>query len=524
MWRAGRALGFFIGVALACGGRSGEVELGGETNWFGWCESSADCLAGGDCVCGICTVECSPQAPSCSGGPPGSTCALPNNGGFPGLCSGEAPPGLCLAQCSGAGSCSAELDCVGGWCIAPDGPSSLGPTGGGPEPSGSLCADSSVLDGVWEVRTAEELERFRGCTEIGELIIDTLLVPSLDPLSALRVAGGLSAGPGLLAETPSTWPLMRLTGLGSLERAGTLFLSSFDDADLGVLAGLERVGDLHLGNFPNVQSLSALAGASVERELSVREMPLLSDLAGPALAPGLQRLSLVNLPALSDLEPVRGLTSLEFLSVAATAAATLDALSRVESLADAVITDNPNLVHVGGLAALRSVGSLYISNNARLENADGIAGLQTLSVLGINDNPALTRLPEFAALSSGDMITIERNAQLRSGPSFPRLETGNARISGNPRLDSLAGLAGLGFAGSEVSIFDNDSLREIDLGALRYAGDLTIRNNRNLVLLDVSGLRSIGRLGVSDNPSLGAEGISAHPDVADRFGLPAEAP
>ena len=503
-------------LGLGCWGRSGDVELGGETNWFGWCEATADCVSG-SCVCGICTMECSAEAASCAGGPPGSVCALTSDGGFSGSCQGEAPSGLCLVSCSGQQPCQAGLECLRGWCRASS--ASLGPTAGGPELGGNPCG------GSWEVGSPEQLEALRGCTQVDDLTIDTWFVTSLEPLSELRVVTNqLTIAPGVLGFPYVDAPLWSLAGLQNLRSVAMLALSGFGDADLEMLGGLRDVRALYLTVSPNLLALSALANASVAESLVLDELPALREMTGPSLPSKLAGVSLSDLPSLDNLAALREATSVDSLILSRLAVTNLEDLAGLVSVSSAELSYNASLSNLDGLRALRNGGALGIHANDRLENIDALSNVQTLSSLSVQSNGSLTHLPEFAQITSIDDVSIISNERLRTGPSFPLLANGNVEVSYNGQLEALGGFSNLAFAGGLVNVLGNASLQQVDLGSLRRAERVQIASNPNLVRIDLGALESVNDLGVYDNESLGAGGVTLQPALAAQFGVPGEAP
>jgi len=112
----GAVTSFLCGLTLAACSPSNGPQTGSQTNWLVSCDSSAECGAGLECVCGACTATCLSDR-ACAD-LAGASCVAPSETGSIALCGGQAPPiNLCLARCGEEGSCTGGTSCIGGVCI-----------------------------------------------------------------------------------------------------------------------------------------------------------------------------------------------------------------------------------------------------------------------------------------------------------------------------------------------------------------------------------------------------------------------
>src|SRR5688572_22711689 len=107
---------FAFGLALSACSPSNTPQTGSQTNWLVSCDSSAECGAGLECVCGACTATCLSDRACVD--LPGASCVAPSETGSIALCGGQAPPiDLCLPRCGEGDSCTDGTSCIAGVCM-----------------------------------------------------------------------------------------------------------------------------------------------------------------------------------------------------------------------------------------------------------------------------------------------------------------------------------------------------------------------------------------------------------------------
>jgi len=217
------------------------------------------------------------------------------------------------------------------------------------------------------------------------------------------------------------------------------------------------------------------------------------------------------------------------------------------------ISDNPDLLDLGGLEHLRAIGGgIVIARNPRLTTLAGLPQGARLGVTAddhsilIEDNDALidlAGLPRAGTELPGD-LEIVANKRLTSLAALPPdlTRVRGLRIVGNPALASLAGLphlADIGAGGLVVAA--NHALRDLDglpPNLTHVGGSVVIRDNHALERL-VGVPATLGAIGgdleIAGNPALrdlsglpdalhvaGALAIRDDDGLVDLTGLPAQ--
>ncbi len=371
--------------------------------------------------------------------------------------------------------------------------------------SSDFCRDRIRAEGNITIQTRRELERLRGCQEVGgDLTLIGFTSDDLEPLNELeQVMGNLHLEIsarldgleslrqvwGLTLEglnTPTLAPLGNLTRIGVVDGDSSAALQIVSTEGFRDLEGLSRAtmrGHVTIESNPRLESLRGLSLASSVEELSVRMNNSLTSL-GPAAtltSAGSVVLDsnqlLVDLGALSQLERVERVLELEGLAIES-----LDMLQALERASDVSIRQNGALTSVDRLAGVELL-SLRVTRNPSLASMPEFPGVFQLQQLQVRDNDALTRGPRFPALTQADRIVISHNPGLARIDGFPLLQT----------IDTL-------------EVRDNSSLTELELGAVTQyelariicnpslveqtiaqrlgsiAGQLELRGNRDSIL------------------------------------------
>jgi hypothetical protein len=165
------------------------------------------------------------------------------------------------------------------------------------------------------------------------------------------------------------------------------------------------------------------------------------------------------------------------------------------------IDNNDNLLNVDGLFSLNFATKLIISGNAKLANLNGLSALTSVEhFFIISDNPLLMSLAGLSHLSSisstSGNLTIDNNDALTNVNGLSGLTYAAGLIIENnsalSNLDALSHLTQVQFGG--LTIDNNDALTNIDglNGITLLFGDLIVTNNQ--ALLNVDGLSHIGGL------------------------------
>ena len=288
-----------------------------------------------------------------------------------------------------------------------------------------------------------------------------LLLPTLERLGGFEE---IVAAPGL---EQVELPLLReVTGRFDLQRPVTvtrLSAPALESAEMLVLANatfdegwdlssLESAGTVFFGPGCTASSITFPALRTVTDTLDVYGLthpvevrfPVLEEAAIIQLSvwedPGVQ----VSFPALTE---ARGLDAFWVEGSFS--------MPRLHTLEGGVTLDGVYLEAASPLPALRHAGSVSLG---------GVRGTDTLS---------------FLRLLQTDYIEAYENESLEQ-----------------LRFPALVGVAG------RVLVQDNESLRELLVGALRSTESVMLTGNTSLARLDLSGLREVDSVDVFENPSL----------------------
>jgi hypothetical protein len=371
------------------------------------------------------------------------------------------------------------------------------------------CADSPRLEGEIYVQSQAELDELSGCERIGGLRIVPFEGIDLTALASLRRIDGpldIGADPQVFPEDPEEQteflaPIRALQeggwvdslhGLENLESVQAFYLTGVGVSDLSELESLETVDGLVIRYAHNLQSLNGL-GAS-PRLLWITFADALHSLDGVELETNGASLILEWVPALVN----------------------IDAIAQVASL-DGLILSGTGLTAFPQLDQLAYVTAVSIGANEALTDLSGLGALQGVVALTIAGNPSLTVLPQFPQLSSfEDFIVIGNSALTQVSLNFPSLQPlartigerelqlnsgGYIEISYNDNLQHITSPANT-VSADAVSIFQNPSLLDLDLGELTHADVLLIDDNAVLGAVSAPSLATVDHLEVIDNPAL----------------------
>lgn len=350
-------------------------------------------------------------------------------------------------------------------------------------PAESLCSESAVLEGSFQVRTQQDLQKLDGCEEIeGDLAIG-LREGDLSELHALRSIGGtlgfhvapLSEEEEIALSKPSR---LSLVGLEGLEHLNVLALEDLSVTSLESLSGLR--GDVSTVSAVGCRQLTDLTGLE---NISITFLLLLRD--NDTLK------SLTNLKLNNDTRLVLDHNP-ELFSLGLELPLVLTELSLIAS----------GFTNVDEFTPLGSVNELAIVDNNSLENLQGLSLLHSATTMAIVGNPELVGLPSFDELYFLRRLTVQRNEKLET---FPPLAGLSSRVipsyqSGYPLNDAPLG----NFRQLEIlEVEDNPVLASVIVpDAWHFADYLSIARNTNLTGLHLNKVESVERLAILDNPSL----------------------
>ena len=256
--------------------------------------------------------------------------------------------------------------------------------------------------------TGANIENLYGLSQIKEITGD-LIIRSNPNLTSLAGLSGLEAlGGELKIEYNSK--ITNLAGLTGLN---------------GTLAGLTILGN---NNLQNMTGMSAISGI------------------------GTGGLSLMNNPLLNDVSGFSSLTSIK---------------------GNLSISSNNSLTTLNGFNNLTEVLSgIYLASNDLLQNTDAFLGIKEVRAISVTSNKELTNIDGFAnverTIGTVNRIEIVSNpklANLNGLAGMKSLNNGALFISGNPLLNTIAGVAAIDPSTiTSITITDNSSLSVCHLG------------------------------------------------------------
>lgn len=302
-----------------------------------------------------------------------------------------------------------------------------------------------------------------------------------------------------------------VAGFAQLDQwEGTLYLRSYEGADLYGLHNIDTIGGFYIPEFmsplTNIDHLSQIE--YVTQYLDVRGHELVTEI-----------------PTFEHLTRIEG--DLQITNMNGVKA--INAFNNLEYLGTQIqIRYNDLLERLSGFSKLDSIGtSLALDGNKVLDTLDGFKSLEYLGgdlnlfymdsiqqfdtfdsldyvggIVQVFGNDVMTDLPAFGELDSiGTGILIGLNPELQSLGDLPALQSlrGNMYIVQNPRLKEIDGLSSVVDNDGFINIDTNDSLMTIS-GLSNFIADkittnsgdyLTLTNNP---LLDYCSVKSICEL------------------------------
>jgi hypothetical protein len=266
---------------------------------------------------------------------------------------------------------------------------------------------------------------------------------------------------------------------------------------------------------PTLAELESLVDAGA---VVIRDMHALTNLAGLDAAP-LSSIWISNCQNLASLDGLQlGLVPETLIFEFLPALTNADALAAT----DFAFIGSSLMFYATGLEALPNfvdlafVPSLSIDANPALTDISGIASIQGVEGLSISGNPSLRTLPPLAQLGSVEVLRVINNDALEElALDFPallpatesitdrniELSTTLIDISMNDALLRISSPAGFG-AVQYFSVYQNASLRELELDQLRRVDLMIIAENPALETVSIPALATVDSLEVVDNPAL----------------------
>ncbi|HVZ33808.1 MAG TPA: hypothetical protein VG963_15355 [Polyangiaceae bacterium] len=419
-------------------------------------------------------------------------------------------------------------------------------------PRGASCVDSPVVPSSVHAQSQQDLENLAGCEEIdGDLLVDVFAGADLSPLSSLKVIDGalsLGAGPSVYPSVPDNPDgtidpqkqrtreqqidqtlndgyLGSLTGLESLERAGSLYILGIAADNLEPLLGLRRldidregnnrVGSVSIEEAPHLTSLHGLSNIATIRGLVVYENPALTSLGGISISPAPQSIAVTDSPLLTSIEELAPVTDADELSFTNLGISDLSSLSNLAS-ATSLALRNLKISQLPSFPQGSVIRSIDISNNSNLVDLSGLAQVNATS-LAVAANAVLQTIPPLAQMSSLESFQAISNPLLQTidlelpyqilPQTVPNIFGDLSapikllEIENNDQLEHVSLAQGLD-AGVMLDIYANRSLVSLDFGTLAHVQELDLDSNPKLTDIELGSLQAVETLSVVDNTSL----------------------
>lgn len=356
--------------------------------------------------------------------------------------------------------------------------------------------------------TQAELDVLRGCEQLpGDLLVR---VPSNNPeslsfapLASLRVVRGRLSIEG---------PAASLVGFEALEQVGSLSLSDLRVPNLlslgqlrqveggrslgsGVPLPLPSAGLIDIDHCDELVDLSGLENLTAWGSLSIRGGAQLRSLAGLQAPIQLEQVELVDTPLLEDLSPLEPVREMAGFTLWRTGVQRMGSLL-LDRAGDVVLSENPRLIDLDGLAELSWIQTLRVDDNDVLVRID-LPDLEDFETIAITGNAVLRVVPFYAANSRAERPPRSTFVT----PSNPRLRRSLYEVGDNPWVTTII-LPTDTYDIEQVAIYQNPALSTIDMGNLRQAESVWIIDNLALANITMAGLQSVEALVIKDNPTL----------------------
>jgi len=345
--------------------------------------------------------------------------------------------------------------------------------------SGDVVLNTRRHSGVWD-----DLRGFSGLIEIGgALTLDMDEVSDPAGFASLRRVWGHIARVDPAAFDGYTFPELE-TVFGELQVGRAPQLSYHCGAGPACYSGV--IGcDLHVTNGSELEALRGCAYALRDLVISGAEIN--------------------DLSALSELREVRGaLTITRPDPRAGSELMHLDALSKLRRVSRLELSHLPKLSNLAGVKQLAVTSSLLLVDLAMLVEVDAFAG-SSATTLVVTDNPQLRHIGGLSLASHAADIQVLRNPKLQGVGFLSEITqvTYSLTLGDLPGLTSLSGLEQLTAVG-ELVIENCDALTDLTgLGTAHgLEGRLRIAGNARLANFSGAKLRYTSHADIADNPAL----------------------
>ena len=414
-----------------------------------------------------------------------------------------------------------------------------------------------------EISSNPLLKNLHGLDNIKAVPGDFLITSNV----SLQSLGGLSAGTTSATVAITNNDLLTdLTALNELSSVKNLDLQSAVQ-NLNNLSKLTNVeNNLNIAEIQS-DSLSGLENLqSVGGRLSISSNDNLLNLDGLNQNVAFGSFAVTNNPALQTL-PILTQNYAKDIYVTGSSLTNLDGLANITTVQNVlVISRNPLIIGLQGLANLQQVGILEVDGNDSLVSLEGLNSNVTFGTLQITNNSKLTELLTFTS-DTANTVDIEANNSLVDLSGLANLATllGSLIIAENPMITSLNDFANLQQIDYELDVTGNDNILSLDgLNPNITVNNLTIMDNPKLLALlpltqntisdvtiignnaladlsslaslttvlfnldirenpkltslhDLANLQSVNRIYIFDNPNLTTLGMGSLSDVSQSF-------
>jgi uncharacterized repeat protein (TIGR01451 family) len=332
---------------------------------------------------------------------------------------------------------------------------------------------------------------YPGCKFLsGPMLVTGVGITNLDSLRQLKTIGGK-----LQIEAPAVADISGLRGLtrvdGFLRIAGTALTnlhglenlkstgSNFTVENNTLLTTTTHFDSLENSGFsisgsPLLQDFGTFPSLKTGKTIGLKNPVPLTTLEGvfPILET-VENLFLYDMTSLSDLNGLDSLKTVKLFDIKNTAIGDLAGLENLQRVTFFFLKQNPNLLDLGGAAALDTVQVLDIIGNPGLQSLHGLENLKFISLMTVSENHGMTTLADSAR--------------------FPNIVWNSLSVSKNRSLKNLRGLENITLTGKGIAITENDSLRTLE-GLVNLRKPYNVNLSDNPMLLDLAGLRNLESL------------------------------
>jgi Receptor L domain len=340
-----------------------------------------------------------------------------------------------------------------------------------------------------------KLERVGGSFTLNEIGVKTL--ENLERLS--HVGGNFQLSDLYLLDT--------LRRLNRLEKVGGSF-RLINNTYLNSMADFENLksvgGNFEITQIPSIYTFSQFENLdSIGGDFLFLQNHACGDLAGFA---DLRDVGIVKIEDCNSLQNVSGFNQLQ----------AMDGLE---------LTQNPELLQVGGFTALDSIRHyLIVQHNPMLLDLAGLNNLKSIGISAYFLRNRVIQLDHFGNLRHiGSRLDVEDNLFLNNLDGFPLLDSlGQLNVLNNYSLASMNGFSQLKKLNNDIFIKKNNALQTIEgFENLVLAGG-SIRVDSNVNLLKIESFQNLKTIGLDlfwqSNPQLKSiSGFSALESIGRDF-------